>query len=152
MQTVELANPDAGQRQRYFRRLSDALGTDCVAVNYFERAPGESVGDFYHRHHEQEELFVVLAGAATFETEDGTVRVESGEMVRFAPGEWQQGWNRETERLRVLALGVPLEEGPTDLRGNCPACDGRRPVTVEETDAGVDISCSVCGTAVPPGR
>ncbi|WP_423746468.1 cupin domain-containing protein [Haladaptatus sp. SPP-AMP-3] len=66
---------------------------------------GETIGECYHRHHEQEEVFYITAGTATFETEQGDVVVKAGELIRFAPGEWQQGANRENSRLEVLAFG-----------------------------------------------
>ena len=145
-----------------FQALSDALGTDGIAINFFERAPGERVGHCYHRHHEQEEVFYVISGTATFETEDGDVRVEAGELVRFAPGEWQQGRNAVVEQssaanqnsmssgdcddlLRVLALGAPREQGPTDLRRNCPECGERTPAEVESADGVVVFTCADCG-------
>ncbi|WP_435360993.1 cupin domain-containing protein [Haloarchaeobius sp. DFWS5] len=130
---------------RVFHGLSDALGTTNLALNYHERAPGESIGYCYHRHHEQEEVFYVLTGTATFDTEDGEVSVETGELIRFAPGEWQRGWNRGDDRLGVLALGAPREQGPTDLRRECPACGERTPAIAEQTVGGVVFSCDNCG-------
>jgi len=133
-----------------FRPLSTALGTTGVAINYYERPPGSSIGYCYHRHHEQEEVFVVLSGTATFDTEDGDVAVESGELIRFAPGEWQQGWNRGDTRLEVLALGAPHEQGPTDLRRDCPACGELTPAVPDSTDEELVFDCDVCG--VETGR
>ena len=150
MRTTELATDDAHESPRYFNRVSTTLGTEGIAMNFFECDPGEPVGDCYHRHHEQEEIFIVLDGTATFDTEDGDVEVEAGETVRFEPGEWQQGWNRGTDRLRVVALGAPLEEGPTDLRRYCPSCGRRVPVAVTEYDTGVRYTCEVCGGETDP--
>ena len=128
-----------------FIPLSDALGTDGVAINYYERAPGEHIGFCYHRHHEQEEVFYVISGTAAFETEDGDVTVESGELIRFAPGEWQRGRNAGDEPLRLLALGAPREQGPTDLRRECPECGERTPAEVESADGAVVFTCADCG-------
>lgn len=145
MHKTTLTTPDAHEVPRYFNPLAPALEADGVAVNYFERDPGESIGDCYHRHHEQEELFVVMAGTATFDTEEGDVTVETGEVVRFAPGEWQQGWNRGTERLSVLAIGAPQDAGPTDLMRECPECGERTPAVVEESETEVEFTCGDCG-------
>lgn len=144
MNTVTLETGDESD-ERVFQALSEALGTTGLAINYFERAPGEPIGHCYHRHHEQEEVFHVVSGTATFETESGAVTVESGELIRFAPGEWQRGWNRGDERLTVLALGAPREQGPTDLRRDCPACGERTPADPEPLDDGVVFYCGVCG-------
>lgn len=148
MQITELANDEATATTRYFNRVSDDLSVEGLAMNYFERGPGESVGDFYHRHHEQEEVFVVLSGTATFETEDGEFTVEAGQAIRFGSGEWQQGWNRGEERLRVLAMGAPQAEGETDLQGDCPDCGTRRDVTTREKPDTVEFVCGECEAVV----
>ncbi|WP_231189566.1 cupin domain-containing protein [Haladaptatus sp. DYF46] len=146
MRKTELSHPDSDTRSRYFNALSETLETDGVAINYFERDPGVSIGDCYHRHHEQEEVFIVLSGTATFDTEEGEISVTTGETIRFAPGEWQRGWNRGSERLQVLALGAPRDAGPTDLRRECPSCEQRTPVIVDESDTPVIFYCEECGT------
>ncbi len=63
-------------------------------------------------------MFLVQSGTATFETEDGDVRVGAGEASRFAPGEWQRGHNEGDERVVALALGAPQEMDDTDSSGN----------------------------------
>jgi quercetin dioxygenase-like cupin family protein len=37
--------------------VSEALGTDHFAMNYFELEPGESFSGGLHAHHDQEEVF-----------------------------------------------------------------------------------------------
>lgn len=39
------------------RMLSEPLGTDGLAINHYELAPGESFAHSAHRHEQQEELF-----------------------------------------------------------------------------------------------
>jgi mannose-6-phosphate isomerase-like protein (cupin superfamily) len=138
-----------------FKPLSSLLDTDGLALNYFELEPGDAFGFCYHRHHEQEEVFYVQSGTATFETEDGTAEVGPGEVVRFAPGEWQRGTNRGTERVVALALGAPREQGPTDLRRVCETCDKRTPheVSAEHVNGDTDdrreavvTTCLTCGS------
>jgi len=64
------------------------LGTEHVAMNYFELAPGDAFAGGVHAHGDQEEVFYVLSGTATFEVgpERERVDVEAGELIRFAPG------------------------------------------------------------------
>jgi mannose-6-phosphate isomerase-like protein (cupin superfamily) len=146
METVQLDTVDSYTRPgKVFSPLSDPLDTSGLAINYYEVASGESIGDCYHRHHEQEEVFYVLSGTATFETETGDVAVGPNELIRFAPGEWQQGTNRGDDHLRVLALGAPREARPTDLRRECPACGERTPATAEWTGEEEVYYCEVCG-------
>ncbi len=127
-----------------FRPLSSALETDDVALNYFELEAGDSFGYCYHRHREQEEVFVVLAGTATFETETGDVVVDTDEAIRFTPGEWQRGWNRGDDRVVALALGAPREQGPTDLRRECEHCGEKTPHEVVREDDAVVTRCLDC--------
>lgn len=129
------------------RSLSRALGTTELAVNYYELDPGDALSYGYHRHPEQEEVFIVESGTVTFETESSPVEVTAGEVVRFAPGEFQHGTNEGTDRVRVLALGAPQEASETDLRRTCPDCGGRTPHTIEmapDRDA-IVTRCEDCG-------
>lgn len=145
MEKIQLDTVDSYTRSgKVFSPLSESLDTIGLAINYYEVAPGESIGDCYHRHHEQEEVFSVLSGVATFDTENGDVAVGPNELIRFAPGEWQQGMNRGDDQLRVLALGAPRETGPTDLRRECPACGERTPAVSEWTGEEEVYYCEVC--------
>jgi mannose-6-phosphate isomerase-like protein (cupin superfamily) len=134
-----------GNSGNEFRRLSEALGTEGLAINYYKRAPDETIGDCYHRHHEQEEVFYIITGVAAFDTEEGEVTVEGGELIRFAPGEWQQGRNQGNTPLEVLALGAPREQGATDLQRECPECEKRTPVEVKQVEDEWLYICGVCG-------
>jgi uncharacterized cupin superfamily protein len=129
------------------RSLSKALATEHLAVNHYELAPGDAFSFGYHRHETQEELFYVIEGEATFDTEDGTVSVGAGEAVRFAPGEWQHGYNGGDDRVVALALGAPADAGETEIIRRCPDCEARRQVHIEsvnDREALVAV-CEACG-------
>lgn len=129
------------------RPLSRALGAEHVNVNYYELETGDTIGFGYHHHPDQEELFYVLDGTVTFETEDGDVAVAAGEAVRFEPGEWQLGRNGGSERARVLALGAPADADDAEILRDCPDCGTRTEVRIEradDSDALVTI-CADCG-------
>lgn len=89
--------------------LSRALGTEHVAIVEYELAPGDQFSGGMHAHHDQEEIFYVLEGTATFEVgkDRETVTVEEGELVRFPPGQFQSGHNHSDGDLRALAIGAP---------------------------------------------
>lgn len=148
MEKVTIETVDARMSTADVRReLSKPLGADNVAINYYELAPGESFAFGYHAHEEQEEVFYVQSGTATFETDDGEVTVGAGELVRFAPGEFQQGVNEGDERVVALALGAPQESELVEMRRECSDCGGRTPNTIEMTedrDALVTL-CIECG-------
>ena len=129
------------------RSLTKALGAEDVSMNYYELEPGESFAFGYHQHEGQEEVFYVQEGEATFETEDGDVTVGADEAVRFAPSEWQQGWNRGDEPVKALAIGAPQESGETTILRECPECGERTGQEIrraEDADALVTL-CVECG-------
>lgn len=131
------------------RPVGRALGMENAAINYFELAPGESFAFGYHSHSDQEEVFYVLEGETTFETADGStdgdeesdgeVTVAAGELVRFGPGEWQQGWNRGDERVKALAIGAPRESGETVILRDCEPCGERTEQRIESTEEGEEL-------------
>ena len=129
------------------RPLTDALGATELALNYYELAPGESFAFGYHAHGDQEEVFYVRDGTVTFETADGPREVESGEIVRFEPGEYQRGVNRGEERVVALVMGAPKESTDLDLRRDCPECDDLTANGIEMTEEGdaVVTICDECG-------
>ncbi|QZX98945.1 cupin domain-containing protein [Halobaculum rubrum] len=127
------------------RRLTDALGTEDMAINHYRLEPGEGFSGGLHTHLDQEEVFVILSGAATFETEDGTVEVGEGEAVRFAPGEYQTGSNEGDEAVDALALGAPADSTEVRVPVECREC-GHEALAAVPDDDGMGFVCPECGT------
>ncbi|WP_435196962.1 cupin domain-containing protein [Natronomonas sp. EA1] len=125
------------------RSLGKALGAEGLSMNLFELQPGESFAFGYHKHEGQEEVFYVLEGTATFETEEGEVQVSADEAIRFEPGEWQQGRNAGSEPVRALAVGAPAEMGETTILRECPECEETTAQDVEMADS-KDALVTVC--------
>lgn len=136
------SNPPASVQ----RNLTRPLGTEDVALNYYELASGDSFAYAYHNHEIQEELFYVIEGTATFENEAGDVEVGPDEVVRFPPGEYQRGTNRGEERVVALALGAPLDYGEMDKRRDCPDCGTFTSQAFAMDGADYVATCSECGT------
>jgi uncharacterized cupin superfamily protein len=148
MERVSIDDPDRRMGPAADKRaLSGALGTTDLALNYYELAPGDAFGFGYHRHPRQEEVFYVVEGTATFETEGGDIEVGAGEAVRFAPGEWQLGRNAGEERVVALAMGAPEDSRETEMLRECPDCGGRTENAVEMTDDrdALVTRCTDCG-------
>lgn len=131
--------------------LTDALGATDVAINHYRLAPGETFGGGYHTHHDQEEIFYVQTGVATFQTADGDVSVGPGEFVRFAPGEFQWGFNDGEEPVVGLGIGAPPNSGDVEAYRRCDDCAHvftiRRTSLLGKPGAGaeVDAACPDCG-------
>ncbi|MEF8781968.1 MAG: cupin domain-containing protein [Haloarculaceae archaeon] len=149
------------------RALTDALNTSDVAVVHYVLEPGERFSGSFHTHMDQEEIFLVVEGEATFETrapdtagtggeepsETREITVEEGEAIRFAPGEYQTGWNDGDETVVAYALGGPRDS--TDVRiahiagygdVSCPEC-GHDSMRVDPTETDANLVCPDCGTA-----
>lgn len=131
------------------RQLTGPLDCDDLAINYYELRPGDSFAFAYHRHEIQEEVFVILDGTATWETDEGDVEVAAGEAIRIPPGEFQRGWNYGDQRVRALALGAPLEYGDQPKYADCPDCGSRTRQSLGRPDddpEAVVTTCEECGT------
>ena len=145
------ANPRGVHEER--RPVSDALGTEQFSMNYFRLAPGESFSPGLHRHHDQEEVFYIVTGTATFTVgrERETVTVTAGEAIRFAPGEFQTGYVPEDAEEEVvgLALGAPgtRHNWGADLESlaHCRACEAEHPHESHPTGDGFELTCVECG-------
>jgi len=137
------------------RPVSDALGTEHVAINYFELDPGESFSPGLHAHHDQEEVFYVVSGTATFVVGPGreAVTVEGGELIRFAPGEFQTGGVPEEadEPVVSLAIGAPGTRhnwgGDLESWVYCRNCEEEHPHETRPTGDGFALTCVACGAA-----
>jgi quercetin dioxygenase-like cupin family protein len=133
--------------------VSSALGTEHFAMNYFELESGESFSGGLHTHHDQEEVFYVMEGAVEFDvgTERETTVVEAGELIRFAPGEYQTGWNRGDEPVSGWALGAPGAQHDWDELESvvdCRECGEETPHATRINEEGqFEMTCNDCGTS-----
>ncbi|QCS42662.1 cupin domain-containing protein [Natrinema versiforme] len=148
------------------RPISDTLGFSDFAMNYFELEPGESFSGGMHTHHDQEEVFYVQEGTATFETrtsqrdaddaseEKSEVTVDEGEVIRFEPGDFQHGYNDTDERVVGFAFGAPESKHDWDQIESlvyCRDCEAETAHGLELTDEGnFRMTCTECGHAFVP--
>ncbi|WP_290813680.1 cupin domain-containing protein [Halovivax sp.] len=130
------------------RPVGRVLGLSDFALNYFELEPGESFSGGMHTHHDQEEVFYVQEGAATFDTPDDEIVVESGELIRFAPGEFQTGYNDGDDRVVGFAFGAPgAMHDWSDLESlvHCRECGEETGHLTTLTEAGAfRLTCQAC--------
>lgn len=136
------------------RVLSETLELADVALNHYELTPGERFSSGLHAHLDQEELFYVLTGTATFDYRPAadaatqTLEVESGEVLRFAPGEYQTGGNDGDEPVEALGIGAPKGSGEVRVPGPCSECG--EPVLELDFGSGQNHSvCPACGDRIP---
>jgi len=170
MERVAFDAPTEGTTSGIDRRgLSGPLDTDGVAINRYRVPPGEGFPSGLHAHVDQEEVFVVLDGTATFETlpgrdpnepngdRDGSnasgtgreVTVDAGEAIRFAPGEYQSGHNRGATDLIALAVGAPRETADVRVPVGCPDC-GEADFALDGGGEVLTFRCPDCGAERVP--
>jgi quercetin dioxygenase-like cupin family protein len=160
-------HPMGVNRER--RVVTDALGAEEMTAVHYELEPGEQFSGGLHTHHDQEEVFYVLEGTATFEhreprsgsdrsngehsdprdgTDGETVDVAAGEVIRFEPGEFQCGRNESDDRVVGLALAAPGSQHDWEALESFAPCVECGEVTshgVEEPDGSFVIYCNECG-------
>lgn len=76
------------------------------------------------------------------------VEVHGGELIRFAPGEFQQGYNSGDERVVGWAFGAPGANHDWDeleSRAYCPECETETTQSVDLERAQFELTCTDCG-------
>ncbi len=95
-----------------FRRLTDALGAEQVAVTLI-RIPPHS--DFEqgtgHFHDEQEEVYIVTRGTLTMRLGDDIRPVTAGSVVRVAPKTPRSHRNEGDEPVELWAVSTRRDQG-----------------------------------------
>lgn len=130
------------------RVLTEALGTTDMAVNHYRLQPDDRLSSGLHTHEDQEEVFIVTEGEVTFHTDaadDDQVTVSAGEVIRFAPGEFQTGGNHGEEEAEMIALGAPRDSEDIRVPRVCPECDAEVVRVVPAEDGTFGFVCPECG-------
>jgi mannose-6-phosphate isomerase-like protein (cupin superfamily) len=101
-----------------FRRLTDALGAEQVAVTLI-RVPAhsdmeQSTG---HSHSEIEELYIVAKGTITMRCDDHVEKVPAPAVVRVSPGTARSHRNEGDDPVEIWAVSVPGHHDATKIDG-----------------------------------
>lgn len=117
-QWSKIAEGDVEERERRgggasSRDLAGALGAEGVALRVWRYQPGNEMA--YHRHHEQEEIYKLLAGGPQEVYVEGeVVTVQDGEWMRFHKGVARRIQNHTDREAVWLTIGAPPGTGITD--------------------------------------
>ncbi len=89
------------------------LALEHSGVTYFRLAPGFRE-PFGHRHGSQEEVYVVVSGAARVKLDDEIVELEAWDAIRVAP---QTMRCREAgpNGVEMILVGAPHAQGDSEL-------------------------------------
>lgn len=154
MQTIDLDDFDPEANPHNRQSVSSPLDAQDFSMNYYKLEPGENFADSVHTHADQEESFFILEGEATFETkpdptaESETTTVSEGQMIRFDPGEYQQGRNESDQPVRALALGTPQESTDIRIAVPCRECGESDYLNFVMTGRKPTLECPECGMEI----
>ena len=106
---------DHGEPARHVAELSEAVGFAHTRANLWRYEPGAR--GRRHRHPQQEETFVVLAGTLTMYLGDPPVaqKVPTGGLIHVEPGTILQTANHGDDELRLYVYGYPPENERAEL-------------------------------------
>ncbi|MFL5872340.1 MAG: cupin domain-containing protein [Solirubrobacterales bacterium] len=93
-----------------FRKLTDALGADQVAVTLIRVPPHSDFEQGNGHHHEEiEELYIVSRGTLTMRFGNEVEKVEAGSVARVAPGTNRSHRNEGDEPVEIWAVSQQIE-------------------------------------------
>ena len=106
---------EPGEAPRHVAELSELAGFADTRANVWRYEPGAK--GRRHRHSDQEETFVVLAGTLSMYVGDPPERqdVPTGGLVHVAPGTPLQSVNHGNEELVLYAYGSPREHERSEI-------------------------------------
>jgi mannose-6-phosphate isomerase-like protein (cupin superfamily) len=109
---------EPGEPARHVAELSERAGFAHTRGNVWRYEPGAK--GRRHRHPQQEETFVVLAGTLSMYVGDRPERVDvpTGGLIHVDPGTALQSANHGDEELVVYAYGTPPESEHAELLGS----------------------------------
>ena len=140
----DVPNPSSGKKE-----IDVAVGADELGFNVYAVAPGERVPWGYHSHPDHEEIFYVIEGTLTFETDAGVATVGPNEAFYVPPDAPQKCYNAGEEPVRVVAAGAPRGTDTAVIAEECPECGevtDRTHEAVEGDDGTVYVlRCADCG-------
>lgn len=93
-----------------FRKLTDALGADQVAVTLIRVPPHSDFEQGNGHHHEEiEELYIVCRGTLTMRFGNEVEKVEAGSVARVAPGTTRSHRNEGDEPVEIWAVSRQID-------------------------------------------
>lgn len=86
-----------------------ALGLEKSGLSYFRVAPGFRI-PFGHRHHQQEEVYLVVSGSARIKVGEEIVELRPFDALRVPP-EAERAFEAGPDGAEIVAFGAPSTDG-----------------------------------------
>jgi quercetin dioxygenase-like cupin family protein len=87
------------------------LGAEAFGFNVVDIEAGGEIPAHDHSGDNQEEVFIILEGQATFVTDGEEHDAPAGTFCRFAPEVNRTVRNTSDANVRALLIGVPVDSG-----------------------------------------
>jgi mannose-6-phosphate isomerase-like protein (cupin superfamily) len=98
------------------RFLTGPLNTEQVAVTYRRMPAGTGgKGSYGHRHHTQEEVYLVTSGRLQFKLGDQLVDADAGSAIRVAPEVARSVWNDGPQDAELLIVSTKIDDLRADI-------------------------------------
>jgi mannose-6-phosphate isomerase-like protein (cupin superfamily) len=85
------------------------LDSQHLGVSYFRYAPGFRA-PYGHRHHEQEEAYVIVGGSGRMRLDDEIIDLREWDAIRVAP-DVVRAFEAGADGLELIAIGADRPEG-----------------------------------------
>ncbi len=102
---------DFERNQRGWVLVRRSLGIGAFGINEKTIAPGESIVEHDETEHDQEELFLVESGHATFVVDGTELDGPDGTFLRVDPAARRNVLNRSDQPLTILIISAPRGSG-----------------------------------------
>jgi mannose-6-phosphate isomerase-like protein (cupin superfamily) len=110
LKNLKDVDDNAADREGLEARLGRKhLNSEHLGVSYFRYAP-DFRAPYGHRHHEQEEAYVVVHGSGRMKLDDEIVELRQWDVVRVAP-QVVRAFAGGPEGLELIAIGADRPEG-----------------------------------------
>lgn len=88
--------------------LKEMLGLTSMEVSVNKDAPGTGI-NFYHRHHNNEETYIIIGGKGEMIIDEERINVQEGTVVSIKPEARRAWWNTGNEDLYYIVIQAPSE-------------------------------------------
>jgi len=87
--------------------LSDLLDISSMEISLNKDTAGTGM-TFFHRHHENEEIYIFLRGKGEMSIDDEIIEVKEGSIIKIQPAAKRSWWNTGDSDLSYIVLQAPV--------------------------------------------
>lgn len=112
--------PDSGLEMKGKLFINELVGLSGSKISFNAMAPGESM-PFYHKHTQNEEVYIILSGLGEFQIDGEVIPVSEGSIIRMAPGAVRT-WRNISADTELRFITIQAREH--SMESSRPTSDG----------------------------